>query len=174
MNNYVKNKFTDLQFKDLDISYKLGFPPYLPFEINKKEKFRTYEKNDDYHFCQNDPDFGGNNCLHLVSVLRNIDKLRLIKLSLEDIFLFNDLYQYDFLKSIIYKRDLVDYKDKKPLNSLSYNFCSIFEDSYLMDQINTFRNLYSEYISFYFLWMVHLIHWILYPTILGIILFKIL
>ena len=174
MNNYVKNKFTDLQFKDLDISYKLGFPPYLPFEINKKEKFRTYEKNDDYHFCQNDPDFGGNNCLHLVSVLRNIDKLRLIKLSLEDIFLFNDLYQYDFLKSIIYKRDLVDYKDKKPLNSLSYNFCSIFEDSYLMDQINTFRNLYSEYISFYFLWMVHLIHCILYPTILGIILYALI
>ena len=174
INNYVKNKFTDLQFKELDISYKLGFPPYLPFEINKKEKFRTYEKNDDYHFCQNDPDFGGNDCLHLVSVLRNIDKLRLIKLSLEDIFLFNDLYQNDFLKSIIYKRDLVDYKDKKPLNSLSYNFFSIFEDSYLMDQINIFRNLYSEYISFYFLWMVHLIHWILYPTIFGIILYALI
>jgi hypothetical protein len=40
-----------------------------------------------------------------------------------------------------------------------------------MDLINTFRNLYSEYISFYFLWMNHLIHWFLYPTVLGIILY---
>ena len=171
---YEKNKFTDLQFKDLDISFKLGFPPYLPFDLNKKEKFRTYEKNDDYHFCKNDPDFGEDKCIHNVSVLRNIDKLRLIKLSLEDIFLFNDLYQYNFLKSIIYKRDLLDYKDKKPLNSSWYNFCSIFEERYLMDIINTFRNLYTEYISFYFLWMVHLIHWILYPTVFGIILYALI
>ena len=171
---YVKNKITDLQFKDLDVSFKLGFPPYFPFDINKKDKFRTYEKNDDYHFCQNDPDFGGEKCTHAVSVLRNIDKLRLIKLSLEDIFLFNDLYQYNYLKSIIYKRDLLDYKDKKPLNSSAYNFCSIFEERYLMDIVNTFRNLYSEYIAFYFLWMVHLIHWILYPTVFGIILFALI
>ena len=173
-NNYVKNKSTDLQFKELDISYKLGFPPYLPFDLNKKEKFRTYEKNDDYHFCGNDPDFGKNKCNHSVSVLRNIDKLRLIKLSLEDIFHFNDLYQYGFLKSIIYKRDLIDYKEKEPLISFSYNFFSIFEQSHLMDLINTYRNLYSEYISFYFLWMIHLIHWLLYPAALGTILFALI
>ena len=173
-NKYKKNKKTDLQFKELNISYKLGFPPYLPFDKNKKEKFRTYEKNDDYHFCENDPDFGKEKCIHPVSVLRNIDKLRLIKLSLEDIFQFNDLYQYGFLKSIIYKRNLVDYKDKKPLISFSYIFISIFEQSNLMDLLNTFRNLYSEYISFYFLWMIHLIHWILYPTIIGILLYALI
>ena len=100
-NNYIKNKNTDLQFKELNIGNKLGFPPYLPFDSNKKEKFRTYEKNDDYHFCENDPDFGKEKCTHSVSILRNIDKLRLIKLSLEDIFHFNDLYQYGFLNSII-------------------------------------------------------------------------
>ena len=172
--NYVKNKFTDLQFKELDISYKLGFPPYLPFDLIKKEKFRSYEKNDDYHFCEDDPDFGKNKCTHLVSVFRNIDKLRLIKLSLEDIFHFNDLYEYGILNSIIYKRNLVDYKDKAPLISISYNFVSIFSQSNLMDLINTFRNLYNEYISFYFLWLIHLIHWILFPTFFGILLFGLL
>ena len=169
--NIKKKKKTDLQFKDLNISDKLGFPPYLPFDSNKKEKFRTYEINDDYHFCEDDPDFGNNKCLHSVSVFRNIDKLRLIKLSLEDLFQFNDLYQYGFLNSIIYKRNLVDYKNKKPLISFSYNFFSLFEQSNLMDLINTYRNLYSEYISFYFLWMTHLIHWFLYPIIFGIILY---
>ena len=173
-NNYIKNKLTDLQFKELDISNKLGFPPYLPFDLNKKEKFRTYEKNDDYHYCENDADFGKNKCMHSVSVLRNIDKLRLIKLSLEDIFHFNDLYQYGYLKSIIYKRDLEDYKDKEPLISFSYNFFSIFEQSNLMDLLNTYRNLYSEYISFYFLWMIHLIHWLLYPAALGAILYALI
>ena len=169
--NYVKNEFTDLQFKELNISYKLGFPPYLPFDKSKKEKFRKYEKNDDYHFCENDPDFENEKCTHPVSIFRNIDKLRLIKLSLEDIFQFNDLYQYGFLKSIIYKRNLIDYKNKEPLTSFYYNFISIFENSNLMDLLNVYRNLYSEYISFYFLWLIHLIHWLLYPTIFGIILF---
>ena len=172
--NYVKNKFTDLQFKDLNIYNKLGFPPYLPFDSNKKEKFRKYEKNDDYHYCENDPDFGKEECTHPVSIFRNIDKLRLIKLSLEDLFQFNDLYQYDFLKTIIYKRNLIDYKEKKPLTSFSYNFISIFDNSNLMDLLNTYRNLYSEYISFYFLWLMHLIHWFLYPIILGIILFALI
>ena len=173
--NYIKNPNTDFQFKDLNINNKLGFPPYLPFELSKKEKFRTYNKNDDYHFCEIDSDFINNNkCLHDVSILRNIDKLRLIKLSLEDIFHFNDLYQYGFLNSILYKRNLVNYKNKKSLNSISYVFMSLINDHNLMDVINTFRNFYSEYVSYYFLWLIHLIHWIIFPIILGLILHSLL
>ena len=92
--NYIRNPNTDLQFKDFNINNKLGFPPYVPFELSKKEKFRTYNKDDDYHFCEIDSDFSKNNnnkCLHDTNVLRNIDKLRLIKLSLADIFHYNDL-----------------------------------------------------------------------------------
>ena len=63
-----------------------------------------------------------------MSILRNIDKLRLIKLSLEDIFHFNDLYQYGFLNSILYKRNLVNYNKKKSLNSISYVFMSLIND----------------------------------------------
>ena len=37
--NYITNHSTDLQFKDLNINNKLGFPPYMPFELNKKEKY---------------------------------------------------------------------------------------------------------------------------------------
>ena len=29
----------------------------MPFEKIKKLKFRTYERNDNYHDCENDPDF---------------------------------------------------------------------------------------------------------------------
>ena len=174
-NNYIKNPNTDFQFKDLNINNKLGFPPYLPFELNKKEKFRTYNKNDDYHFCEIDSDFTNNNkCLHTVSILRNIDKLRLIKLSLGDIFHFNDLYQYGFLNSILYKRNIENYKKKEALNSISYVFLSLLNDHNLMDVVNTFRNFYSEYVSFYFLWLIHLIHWIIFPIILGLILYSLL
>ena len=170
--NYIKNPDTDLQFKELNINNKLGFPPYMPFELSKKEKFRTYNKNDDYHFCEVDTDFDNNNnkCLHVVSVLRNIDKLRLIKLSLEDIFHFNDLYQYGFLQSILYKRNIVNYKNKESLHSIKYILNSIFNEHKLMDVINSFRNLYNEYISYYLLWLIHLIRWIVYPIILGLIL----
>lgn len=170
--NYIKNPNTDLQFKQLNINNKLGFPPYMPFELNKKEKFRTYNKNDDYHFCEIDTDFinKGNKCLHDVSVLRNIDKLRLIKLSLEDIFHFNDLYQYGFLQSILYKRNLINYKKKESLYSIKYILLSLFNEHILMDVVNSFRNLFSEYVSYYLLWLTYLIHWIVYPIILGLIL----
>ena len=43
-----------------------------------------------------------------------------------------------------------------------------------MDVVNTFRNFYSEYVSFYFLWLIHLIHWIVFPIILGLILHSLL
>ena len=170
--NYIKNPNTDLQFKQLNINNKLGFPPYMPFELNKKEKFRTYNKNDDYHFCEIDTDFinNSNKCLHDVSVLRNIDKLRLIKLSLEDIFHFNDLYQYGFLQSILYKRNLINYKKKESLYSIKYILLSLFNNHNLMDVVNSFRNLFSEYVSYYLLWLTYLIHWIVYPIILGLIL----
>ncbi len=172
--NYIKNINIDLQFKDIDINNKLGFPPYFSFELNKKNKFRTYDKNDDYHFCENDTDFSKHKCTHDVSVLRNIDKLRLIKLSLNDIFHFNELYQYGYLKSILYKRNLIDYKNKKSMHSISYIFLSLFKKKFMMDFINIFRNLYGEYISFYFLWLIHLIHWIKYPIIFGLLLFFLL
>ena len=170
--NYIKNPNTDLQFKQLNINNKLGFPPYMPFELNKKEKFRTYNKNDDYHFCEIDTDFinNSNKCLHDVSVLRNIDKLRLIKLSLEDIFHLNDLYQYGFLQSILYKRNLINYKKKESLYSIKYILLSLFNNHNLMDVVNSFRNLFSEYVSYYLLWLTYLIHWIVYPIILGLIL----
>ena len=175
--NYIKNPNTDLQFKDLDINNKLGFPPYIPFELNKKEKFRTYNRDDEYHFCEIDSDFcknHNNKCLHDANVLRNIDKLRLIKLSLADIFHFNDLYQYGFLNSILYKRNLINYKKKESLNSISSIFLSLLKDHSLMEVINTFRNFYGEYVSYYFLWLVHLIHWIIFPIILGLILYALL
>ena len=172
--NYIKNKNIDLEFKDLNINNRLGFPPYVPFELSKKDKFRTYNKNDEFHFCEADSDFTNGKCLHDVSVFRNIDKLRLIKLSLQDIFHFNDLYQYGFLNSILYKRNLVNYKKKESLYSIPYIFLSLFGDHNLMDVVNTFRNFYSEYVSYYFLWLIHLIHWIIYPIILGLILHALL
>jgi hypothetical protein len=43
-----------------------------------------------------------------------------------------------------------------------------------MGVINTFRNFYGEYVSYYFLWLVHLIHWIIFPIILGLILYALL
>ena len=172
--NYIKNKNIDLEFKDLNINNRLGFPPYVPFELSKKDKFRTYNKNDEFHFCEADSDFTNGKCLHDVSIFRNIDKLRLIKLSLQDIFHFNDLYQYGFLNSILYKRNLVNYKKKESLYSIPYIILSLFNDHNLMDVVNTFRNFYSEYVSYYFLWLIHLIHWIIYPIILGLILHALL
>ena len=81
------------QFWEFSQNDQTAFPPYMPFEKVKKLKFRSYERNDNYHDCENDPDFhkGINSCAHDISIFRNIDKLRLINKALELLFNNNTL-----------------------------------------------------------------------------------
>ena len=158
--NNEKNNI-NLQFSQLKDSDKTHHPPYFPFEIERKNKFRTYEIDDSYHFCDK-------KCEHKVSVFRSIDKLYLIKSSLEYIFKFQDLFNIDILESVFIKRNYSLYNKliNKKTSEIIY---SIFSHEHFMELINDLRNYYCEEISFYFLWIYYLIKSMVIPIIIEMI-----
>ena len=172
----LPQSFPNLQFYKLKLHNQLHFPPYLPFRIEKKEKFRTYEKDDNYHDCNNDPDFNkviSGKCQHECSIFRNIDKLRLINISVEKVINFSFLEKEIILKKFIYKQNYTEYESKLSVASLFHNNTKIFSNTNTMYLIHTIRNYYGEYLSFYFLWVSYFCKWLIFPGLFGMILFLI-
>ena len=166
--------FRNLQFHQLSLNNSFYFPPYFPFRIEKRGKYRTYDKNDNYHDCSNDPDFNNmfvKHCSHDCSIFRNIDKLRLINIALEQIIQFSVLSKIGLLDKVIYKQNYKAYEDKLSLSFLFRNNTQIYTSSNIMHLTNTIRNYYGEYLAFYFLWVTVFCKWIIFPSIIGSLLF---
>ena len=161
------------QFWEFSQNDQTAFPPYMPFEKVKKLKFRSYERNDNYHDCENDPDFhkGINSCDHDTSIFRNIDKLRLINKALELLFNNNTLIKYNILWMIVYKRNYISYGDKLSTQSLFNDTSKIFSKHHVYRLVNTIRNYFGEYISFYFLWCTSFCNWMILPSLIGFLVF---
>ncbi len=161
------------QFWELSQNDQTAFPPYMPFEKVKKLKFRSYERNDNYHDCENDPDFhkGINSCDHDTSIFRNIDKLRLINKALELLFNNNTLIKYNILWMIVYKRNYISYGDKLLTQSLFNDTSKIFSKHHVYRLVNIIRNYFGEYISFYFLWCTSFCNWMILPSLIGFLVF---
>ena len=158
---YNEKNDINLQFSQLKEFDRTHHPPYFPFEKEKRNKFRTYEIDDSYHFCDK-------KCEHNVCIFRSVDKLYLIKTSLEYIFKFQDLFNSDILDSIFIKRNnnLYNKLVNKKVFEVMYSF---FSYEQFLDLINNIRNYYCEEIAFYFLWIYYLIKSMIFPIIIGII-----
>ncbi len=161
------------QFWEFSQNDQTAFPPYMPFEKIKKLKFRTYERNDNYHDCENDPDFhkGINSCNHDTCIFRNIDKLRLINKALEQLFKNNTLIKYNILWMIVYKRNYISYDNKLSTQSLFDDSSKLFSKHHVYRLVNTIRNYFGEYISFYFLWSTSFCNWMILPSLIGFLVF---
>ena len=169
-----KKKFPNFQFCDYcnpEIS-KTGFPPHFPYENSKKSKFQFYKKNDDYHNCSKDfSDDFNENCDHEnISLFRNIEKLRIINKSLEFFIRFTVLQKNNILYKIIYKRNFVSYEKKIEKISIFKDLSfSLIKKKSLLNLINTIRNFFGENYSFYFLWVEEFCNWMIFPSLIGII-----
>ena len=167
------NKKT-LQFFQLDEDNCLHFPPYFPFEIEKKIKYRRYLQNDDYHECEYDEELNRffvlpnniNTCQ--CSKFRNIDRLRLIYRSLMHLLQFSSLYKHNMISMIIYKQNYLAYGDKLNVNTLFCDIAKVYSSKSYIRTITTIRNFYGEHISYYFLWVSSFSYWMILPTIIGI------
>ena len=162
------------QFRNLDINNPLHFPPYRPYDTNRKDKFRLYEHSDEYHDCNNDPDFSNETCSHPVSIFRNIDKLRLITRAMEQVFKLSTLEKVGLLNMLVYKRNYSSYGDKLSVDYLLHNNTKMCVTKNTNEIINTVRNFYGEHIAFYFLWVSSFCKWMIIPSIIGVILFIII
>jgi hypothetical protein len=72
---------------------------------------------------------------------------------------------------IVYKRNYISYGDKLLTQSLFNDTSKIFSKHHVYRLVNTIRNYFGEYISFYFLWCTSFCNWMLLPSLIGFLVF---
>ena len=160
------------QFKDYDINNAIYWPPYYHFKVNKKNKFRRYTKGDEYHECDKNLcnfDEKTQNCLDS-SKYRGIDKLRLIYSILDYLLKFSSMYKEELLFMMLYKKNYSDYKKIFSDNKLVIDSINPFNYKSCDNSINSIRNYFGENVSFFFLWFDNYTRWLIFPSIVGILL----
>ena len=128
------------QFHQIDLDDQKLISPYLPLFEDKTDKFRKYLENDDYHTCIEDDEFEFNNqwdfedssedsddedggaikeeevnepkCPKNCCVFRNIDKLRIIEKSMNEIANINLIKKHPDFADTFFIRNYLQYKDK--------------------------------------------------------------
>jgi hypothetical protein len=172
----LKNRINDdrdnrewhpIKYTELDIHNVFLWPPYQEYKNDKEDKFQRYEKNDDYHECN--VTFEGDENCELCSKFRNIDKLRIIYESFDQLIRKSYMIKKKLIKYILIKRNYIDYGNKLSIGYIVFNSWNIFNNSKTLDYIFTIRNFYGEMISYYFLWLTDFIKWLIFPSIMGII-----
>lgn len=104
-----------------------------------------------------------------VSLFRNIDKLRLIHMSLMQILQFSSLYKENMISMILYQRNSKAYADKIKTSNIVLDIMHFYSKERFMRTITTIRNYFGEHFSYYFLWAFMFTYWMIIPTLIGII-----
>ena len=172
-----------LQFNEYNENYIENYPPYTNFIKAISNRFRRYNENDDFHMCNMCEDLSSfKQCytLKCSSCFRNIDKERLIYTML------STLMDFDKIKNSI-ENNTDDYCGIINKTFLLHNYRELFFSlnlftilkTYLNPFINKesryinkiFRNVFGEEIGFFYEWISHYIHWLIYPSVIGIIIY---
>jgi hypothetical protein len=96
-----------------------------------------------------------------VSLFRNIDKLRLIHMSLMQILQFSSLYKENMISMILYQRNSKAYADKIKTSNIVLDIMHFYSKERFMRTITTIRNYFGEHFSYYFLWAFMFTYWMI-------------
>jgi hypothetical protein len=171
------------QFNEYNENYIENYPPYTNFIKAISNRFRRYDDDDNFHMCNMCEDLSSfKQCytLKCSSCFRNIDKERLIYTML------STLMDFDKIKNSI-ENNTDDYCGIINKTFLLHNYRELFFSlnlftilkTYLNPFINKesryinkiFRNVFGEEIGFFYEWISHYIHWLIYPSVIGIIIY---
>ncbi|MCQ2817650.1 MAG: anoctamin [archaeon] len=157
-------KYSDMKYGDV-----VYWPPHVPYEIDKDEKFQRYENNDDYHECN--VNYDTDEVCGKCTVFRNIDKIRLIYMSVDRILKFNAMMEEKFLRFVLIKRNYKDYGDKLSAEYLLKKAWNLYDRETQVEHFFIIRNFYGEKICYYFMWLKTFLQRLLKPAIIGILVF---
>jgi hypothetical protein len=184
------------QFHELDYNQSINHPPYNSYALDKNLKFRRYLKNDKFHDCPHDPEISDEafdkyalvdeegyydeeyevdpdksarlTCEENCSKFRNIDKLRLLNEAVERTIKFHLLK--DMNEHYIFKKNHQEYKEEFSISAL-VKTANIFNSQTQKKFVHTIRNFFGERIAFYFLFLIKFNLWLIFPSVVGIIIF---
>ena len=177
------------QYHEYDLNKIEYFPPSTSFIGELSNKFRRYGVNDNYHLCNECEKYFSKNKIEKFpcnsSVFRFIDKTRLLIMTLQGIIDINYLE-----KKITMGNDEENDDDEK--QNKIFKATMILRNEELIDEIkdlfvfksylnpiptsksrrlnNIFRNAFGEAIGYYYIWISHYLSWILFPSIIGLLL----
>ena len=169
LNSFNNTNIENLQFEDYDIDNPIFWPPYHTYKEDNDDKYRRYEKNDDYHYLKGN-EINDELDKKYFSKFRNIDKLRFIERILNQIIKFSELRNLDIFEKMLFKRNNGAYYQKLKELSLN-NIYNPFDYYKCAKSINTIRNYFGETVSYYFLFIDHYTRMLLFPSIFGCFIF---
>ena len=169
LNSFKNINIENKQFEDYDVNNPIFWPPYFAYKEDKDDKFRRYEKNDDYHYSKENGIIDESDKKYF-SKFRNIDRLRFIKRILNKIIKFSELKNVDIFEEMLFKRNNKAYFQKLKELSLN-NIYNPFDYYRCAKSINTIRNYFGETVSYYFLFTDHYTRMLLFPSIFGCFIF---
>ena len=169
LNSFKNINIENKQFEDYDVNNPIFWPPYFAYKKDKDDKFRRYEKNDDYHYSKENGIIDESDKKYF-SKFRNIDRLRFIKRILNKIIKFSELKNLDIFEEMLFKRNNKAYFQKLKELSLN-NIYNPFDYYRCAKSINTIRNYFGETVSYYFLFTDHYTRMLLFPSIFGCFIF---
>ena len=177
--NFNINKFVEIyelnkvQFENYDWNKVEYYPPYTNYIKELSLHYRRFDSNDRIHICKECENMKAlKDCLNLKcdsSCFKLIDKERLIYRSLMTIMNDESLYDSFIVKDTLLIPNYSALINNTSIFSLITNFLIPFETKE-SKKINTiFGNVFGEGIGFFFVWISHYIYWLIFPSILGLI-----
>jgi hypothetical protein len=175
----MKNKIKFEDYTEDDVTL---YPPHSSFNKHNAGFYRRYDEADNYHICEEcklitkTKDSLNVTCS---SIFREIDRIRLIRATLSSIINVNIIKSppKDMIWiSAVFKFMLVlhDYTELKELTNyeeLIKTYTYPYESTEVKRLNKVFRNKFGEDVGFYFVWITHYLSWLLFPSILGTVLY---
>ena len=185
LNQKLIIQLNNVQYEDFLLDKIEFFPPSTAFIQEISNHFRRFDKNDNYHLCQEcEKLFTINNYEKATcnsSIFRFIDKARLLTMTLFGIFNVN------YLEKMIEKNK--DEDDEKKHNLFKGTMLLRNEDVFnefklfyiikvylspiltkpILKLNNTFRKIFGEIVGYYYTWVSHYIFWMIFPAVFGLI-----
>ena len=175
-------KLNNIQFENYDFDKIECFPVYTAFMSSLANNFRRYDEYDNYHLCKKCMNNLNSNQIPNIapcpsSLFRFIDKTRLLYMTLLGVFNLGYIEKMIKLESNyinqVFKSSMF-LRNESALNKINDNsiFLSYLSPIHTIQSKrldNIFRNVFGESIGYFYTWISHYLTWLLFPTLVGLI-----
>ena len=167
------NQLNEAQFEQFNFNQVEYFPPYTNFIKELSAYYRRYDSNDKIHICSECKNIEKiSDCLQIKcqsSCFKKLDKEKLIYKSLMTIMNDDNIYDCWTIKDSILINNYKTILDNTGIFSLIITFLTPVETFELKRVNKIFSNTFGNGVGFFFLWISHYIKWLLFPSLLGLI-----
>ena len=178
--NFNINKFVEInelnkeEFENYNWNQVEYYPPYTNFIKELSAHYRRFDANDRVHLCKECENIHSlKNCLLLKcnsSCFKSMDKERLIYRGLMNVMSDDNIDDCWIIKDTILIPNYSALKQNTSTFSLITTFLIPFETKDTKKINKIYCNVFGEGIGFFFVWISHYIYWLIFPSILGLLL----